>query len=157
MVQPTPSNPTASIRSASGAALTYIVTTSPQPGLPPGMRTSASSSGCLWRGRLKWSTSSAMRVWRSNGGRPPWTRLAFDRRPDGAAPLGPGAVVVAHVLEAEQVGEQEPGVRAPLPDPAVGDDLLVPPEPALLFVDRPQLRGRPEGVRLGVDGARPRH
>src|SRR5690606_20927102 len=42
-----------------------------------------------------------------------------DRHPNGAAPLRPGTVVVAHVLEAEQVLEHEPGVARALTDAAV--------------------------------------
>src|SRR5690606_28823249 len=155
MVQPTPSKPTASIRSASGAAFTYIVTTSPQPGLPPGMRASASSSGRLWRGRLKWSTSNAMRVCRSK--RCSFRGSALDRRAHRVAPLGPGAVVVADVPEAQQVGQHEPRVRRPLADPAIRDDLVVRTESVLLLVDRAQLRRGPERVRRRVHRPRPRN
>ena len=53
----------------------------------------------------------------------------------GAAPLGPRAVVVAHVLEAEQVREHEPGVARTLADAAVGDHVVA------------VLRGRPRRGR----------
>ena len=48
------------------------------------------------------------------------------RQPHRIAPLGPRPVVVPHLVEAEQVGEREPGVRGALADPAVGDRLLRP-------------------------------
>ena len=49
----------------------------------------------------------------------------LDRHADEAAPLRPGAVVVADVGEAEQLVEHEPGVAGALADAAVGDDVLV--------------------------------
>src|SRR5690349_5294583 len=79
--------------------------------------------------------------------------VLLDRRADQAAPLGPGAVVVADVRVAEQLGQHEPGVRRPLPDPAVGDDRLVGGN-ALTTVDLLQLAGRLEGA-VGVGGRRP--
>src|SRR5215211_1239171 len=50
--------------------------------------------------------------------------LALDGDADQAAPLGPGAVVVADVGVAEQLVQDEPGVGAALADPAVGDHVL---------------------------------
>src|SRR5260370_2639251 len=47
-----------------------------------------------------------------------------DWRADKVAPFGPGAVVVADLAEAEQILEDEPGVRAALADAAVGDDFV---------------------------------
>ena len=55
----------------------------------------------------------------------------FDWDVDQVAPLGPGAVVVAHVLDTEQLGEHKPGVSRALPDPAVGDHGIVLPDDAL--------------------------
>src|SRR3990172_2133494 len=51
--------------------------------------------------------------------------LALDRLADHAAPLRPGAVVVADLRVAEQVLQDEPGVRGALADAAVGDGRLV--------------------------------
>src|SRR3990172_9519366 len=51
--------------------------------------------------------------------------LALDRLADHAAPLRPGAVVVADLRVAEQVLQDEPGVRGALADAAVGDGGLV--------------------------------
>ena len=48
--------------------------------------------------------------------------VLLDRDGDHVAPLGPGAVVVLHVVLAEQLVQHEPGVRRALADPAVGDD-----------------------------------
>src|SRR5687768_3297374 len=45
-----------------------------------------------------------------------------DRRADQVAPLRPRAVVVLHVLEAQQILEHEPGMARALADAAVGDD-----------------------------------
>src|SRR5262249_41612841 len=64
-------------------------------------------------------------------------------RSDHAAPLGPRAVVVLHVLVAEQLLQHEPGVRRALADAAVGDDLFVGRD-ALAAVELPQLIGRLE-------------
>src|SRR5712664_4289607 len=50
--------------------------------------------------------------------------LVDDGRADKVAPFGPGAVVVADLAEAEQILEDEPGVRAALADAAVGDDFV---------------------------------
>src|SRR5829696_1155822 len=55
---------------------------------------------------------------------PDATALALDGDADQAAPLGPGAVVVADVRVAEQFVQHEPGVGAALADPAVGDHVL---------------------------------
>src|SRR3954470_24570757 len=44
---------------------------------------------------------------------------------DQAPVLRPRAVVVADPLIAEQLVQDEPGMAAPLADPAVGDDVLV--------------------------------
>ena len=48
--------------------------------------------------------------------------VLLDRHGDHVAPLGPGAVVVLHVVLAEQLVQHEPGVRRALADAAVGDD-----------------------------------
>ena len=67
-------------------------------------------------------------------------RLApLDGGAHAVAPLGPGAVVIAHVLIAEQVGEHKPGVAGALADAAVGDDVVGRLQAALLGVDLPQL------------------
>ena len=42
-----------------------------------------------------------------------------------SAPFGPGAVVDADVVAAEQLGEDEPGGGRPAADGAVGDQLAV--------------------------------
>src|SRR3990172_11453836 len=55
----------------------------------------------------------------------PGPRLALDRLADHAAPLRPGAVVVEDLRVAEQVLQDEPGVRGALADAAVGDGRLV--------------------------------
>src|SRR6266446_814428 len=62
----------------------------------------------------------------SSGGQR-WLRGAGfidDRRADQVAPLGPGAVIVADLVEAEEVLENEPGVRTALADAAVGDNFV---------------------------------
>src|SRR3972149_12209604 len=51
--------------------------------------------------------------------------LSLDRLADHAAPLRPGAVVVADLRVAEQVLQDEPGVRRALADAAIGDGRLV--------------------------------
>src|SRR5690606_42001194 len=50
----------------------------------------------------------------------------LDRRPDHVTPLGPRAIVVLHVLVAEQILEHEPAVAGTLADPAIGDYRPVP-------------------------------
>src|SRR5439155_6244271 len=69
----------------------------------------------------------------------------LDRDVDEVAPLGPRAVVVLDVPVAEQLAEDEPGVRAALADPAVRAHLLVGAH-ALALVQVPQLVGRLEGA-----------
>src|SRR5680860_37544 len=83
----------------------------------------------------------------------------LDRDVDETAVLGPRAVVVTNVPIAEKIGENEPGVAGALPDPAVGDDVLISSE-ALVGVERLQLVDRferPVGLRRGSprDVARP--
>src|SRR6266446_2253408 len=43
------------------------------------------------------------------------------RHVDHASPFGPGSVVVSDLVVAEQVFEDEPGVRRALTDAAIGD------------------------------------
>ena len=61
--------------------------------------------------------------------------LPLDGGPDGVAPLGPGAVVVADVVVAEQVVEHEPGVARALADTAVGYDVVAIRKTGFTFVD----------------------
>src|ERR1700730_9080046 len=81
--------------------------------------------------------------------------LLLDRDADGAAPLGPGAVVVPDLRISEQLLQDEPGVGGTLADPAIRDDLAVGPQ-ALAGVDAPQVVSALEGPVL-LDGGRPRH
>src|SRR4051794_11690830 len=62
------------------------------------------------------------------------------------APLGPGAVVVLHVVLAEQLVQHEPGVPRALADAAIGDHR--PAGHALVAVQLAQLVGRLEGAVL---------
>src|SRR6266498_2670744 len=89
---------------------------SPTPGFPPGPP--PSRRGACRRA----SGDDNDRPARRCGSRDPLRLL--DRRPHRVAPLGPRAVVIAHVLEAEQIGQREPGVRGALADPAVGNDVV---------------------------------
>jgi hypothetical protein len=72
-----------------------------------------------------------------------------------SAPLGPRSVVVADLRIAEELGQDEPGVRAPLADPAIRHDLLVGRD-ALTLVQRTQLLDGQESARRLVDRLRPR-
>src|SRR5439155_56096 len=81
-------------------------------------------------------------------------RPADDRDPDAVAPLGPRAVVVTHVAEAEQVLQHEPGVAGTLADAAVDHHVVVRPQPGLALVDGLELGPRLEGGVLG-GGPRP--
>src|SRR6478609_2919109 len=71
-----------------------------------------------------------------------------DRDPDGVAPLGPGTVVVAHGVEAQQVLEREPGVAGPLADAAVGHDVVALLEPGFVQVQGLQLGAAAVGAVL---------
>src|SRR5215472_2053266 len=95
----------------------------------------------------------------------PWKTSLLDRGSDHAAPLGPGAVVVADLVVAEQLFKDEPGVCGALADTAVGDDLAVVRD-ALAAIDLTELvralegavlvdRGRPGDVHRGRDVAAP--
>src|SRR5712691_5645763 len=77
-------------------------------------------------------------------------RSLGDRSPDEIAPLRPRAVVVAHLLHAEEVLEREPGMARPLADPAVGDDLVGAVDDARLAIQLVQLLARLEGP-VGAD------
>src|SRR5215475_12338212 len=70
-------------------------------------------------GRLRLSRGRCRRLCR---------RIA-DRRADEIAPFGPRPVVAAHVVEAQEVLQLEPGVRAALADAAIGDDLFAAVDP----------------------------
>src|SRR5215212_6763230 len=131
-----------------------MVTDPPHSGLPPGTTTWALSRAPLCRGLSKCSTSNAMRLLWSRVGSNPF--LALYRGADQVAPLGPRTVVVAYVVVAEEVGEHEPGVGGPLPDPAVGYYVFSPAEAGLALVDLTQLVGALEGPVL-PDRPRPRH
>ena len=96
---------------------------------------------------------------RTLGGRDDWIAVigqgsAFDRDVDEVAPLGPRAVVVLDVGVAEQLAEDEPGVRAALADAAVGEHLLLGRD-ALRAVELAQLVGRLERAVV-ADRLRPR-
>src|SRR3954467_3363442 len=78
----------------------------------------------------------------------------FDGHVDEIAPLGPGAVVVSHPFEAEQLAEDEPRMGAALTDPAVGGHFLVGRDP-LAAVELAELLGRLEGAVV-AHGTRPR-
>src|SRR3954454_24374672 len=104
-------------------------------------------------GTLPAPSDGAQAVGRGSDG--PGLLTARDRDAHGVAPLGPRAVVVPDVVEAEQVGQDEPGVAAPLPDPAVGDDVVAGLEALLADVDGLELVAPLEG-RVLRRGARPR-
>ena len=80
---------------------------------------------------------------------------SLDRGAYQVAPLGPRSVVVLALLEAEQIGEHEPGVRGALADSAVGDDGTTPGEPRLFLVDLLELVRALEEVRVGIGCPRP--
>src|SRR4030065_218439 len=90
-----------------------------------------------WRGRTSRLFCGGRR---QGGGAVCRLCLSLDWRVDQAAPLRPGAVVVAHVRVAQQVFQNEPRVRRPLADAAVGDDLFV----------RGDVLASVEGPKLGV-------
>src|SRR5215472_185226 len=79
--------------------------------------------------------------------------LFLDRNTDRAAPLRPGAVVVAHVGVAEELVENEPCVSGALADAAVGDDFAVSRDP-LAAVDLAEVGRVLEGTVL-LDRGRP--
>ena len=74
-------------------------------------------------GNPRWAALSVYRVWVGNGVSGVFALL--DRRADQIAPLGPGAIVVAHIRIAEQLGQHKPGVRRTLANAAVGEHLFV--------------------------------
>src|SRR5215208_7568040 len=75
--------------------LRYTTTEPPHSGPPPGIATSAPSKAPSWRGFLACSTSSEIRPCRSK------EVLPLDGGAHQVAPLGPGPVVVAHLVVAE--------------------------------------------------------
>src|SRR6185437_11085119 len=97
-----------------------------------------------------WSSSKAK--WSSGSYR---LDVFLNRHVDQVAPLGPRAVVVLHVVLAEQLVQHEPRVRRALADAAVGDDVVA-VEDALARVELAQIVRVLEGSvllhRLG-----PRH
>src|ERR671917_148399 len=127
-----------------------MTTEPPHSGPPPGIATSAPSRTPLWRGLLGGSHSHAIPSCR------PKRFLPLDGRAHQVAPLCPGAVVVAHLVVAEEVVEYEPSVGRTLPDAAVGNDVVALVEICLALVDLAQLIGALEGPVL-THGPRPRH
>src|SRR4051795_10612574 len=95
-------------------------------------------------GRVAWS------------GAPHMSDVLLDRDAHEGAVLGPGAVVVLHVLLTEQLVQREPGVAGALADAAVGDGRLRGVEAGLLDVELAQLVVAPEGAVV-VRGLAPRH
>ena len=77
----------------------------------------------------------------------PRARFIHDRSANEVAPFGPRAVVVAYFFEAQQIFQHKPGVRAALPDAAVGDDFVLAVD-ALSFVELLQIVERFEGTVL---------
>src|SRR5437764_477583 len=77
-----------------------------------------------------------------------WARLRklIDGDPDGVAPLGPRAVVVADGRVAQELGQGEPRVARPLADPAVDDDVVAWAEAGLPLVDGLEVGHRLEGA-----------
>jgi len=73
---------------------------------------------------------------------------------DQVAPFGPRAVVIADLVEAQQILEDEPGVGAALADAAVGDDFVFAGD-ALGLVEFFEVVVRLEGA-IFVGGLRPR-
>src|SRR5882724_4042035 len=71
------------------------------------------------------------------------------------APLRPAAVIVAHLAVAQELGVHEPGVAAPLADPAVDDDVVLRGQLRLALVEPAQFLGGLEGAVVGVDRPRP--
>jgi len=53
------------------------------------------------------------------------TRFIDDGRADEVAPFGPRTVVVTNVTVAQEILQDEPGVRTALTDAAVSDDLVL--------------------------------
>src|SRR6476659_6439004 len=70
--------------------------------------------------------------------------VLLDRHADQVAPLGPRAVVVLDVADAEQLVQHEPRVRRALADAAVGDDRRGAVDDALAGLEGAQLVGRLE-------------
>src|SRR5687767_10408095 len=83
-----------------------------------------------------------------------WLASPLDADPNEAAVLGPAAVVVPNILEAEEFLENEPRVRRTLSDAAVGNDFLVRSD-ALCGIEILELVGILEGAVL-VHGLAPR-
>src|SRR5207237_7418006 len=80
-------------------------------------------------------------------------RFVYDGRANEIAPFRPGAVVVAHLVEAQQILEHEPGVRAALADAAVSNDFILAVN-ALGFIELLQIVEGFEGA-VFVGGLRP--
>src|ERR1700737_785726 len=62
--------------------------------------------------------------------------LIDDRRANQVAPLRPRAVVILHVIVAEQIFQHEPCMRAALADAAIGDHFVIAVDPL------PPIQGR---------------
>src|SRR5207247_2055168 len=65
----------------------------------------------------------------------------FDGGGDDVAVFGPTAVVVFHVVEAEQIFEHEPGVAGALADAAIGNGVFLGVHALLLEVNRVEFVG----------------
>src|SRR5712664_1557335 len=82
------------------------------------------------------------------------TSFVDDGGADEVAPFGPRAVVVAHVVVAEQILQNEPGMRAAFPDAAILDDFIGAGD-ALGLIELLKILEGFEGAVL-VGGLRPR-
>src|SRR3954464_9668049 len=98
---------------------------------------------------MAWPAPAPVRV-------PSFLGARLDRRAHSVAPFGPAAVVIAHAIVAEEIGQHEPCVRGPLADAAVGHDVVGFLEPLLLLVDRAQRTGVLEGS-VGIRRSGPGH
>src|SRR3989442_5676846 len=82
-------------------------------------------------------------------------RFFLDRRADQITPLGPRAIVVAHLWVTEKVLQHEPGEGTTFTDTAIGDHLVLAADPFAGV----ELLERIGGVLIAVllDPLRPRH
>src|ERR1700722_2650548 len=80
----------------------------------------------------------------------------LDRHANQGAVLGPRPVVVLHVRQAQDLVQDEPGVRRALADPAVRDGVLAEVDPGLVLVQGGEVAVGLEGAVL-VRGLGPRN
>src|SRR6266513_914023 len=97
---------------------------------------------CLRSPRLRGGSARASENTRHYSAAACTIRLSalFDGSADFVAPFRPGTIVIADVIQSQQISEHKPGVTRALADPAINNRVLFGTRSALIEIDFCQFR-----------------